>query len=359
MLGTIDRNEALERPAARKAFAHENLGSTFRVRRAQQSCFSLEQRLFVTAKTRLNPMATEALSNDHSAPNEHRPSSSVLGDLRVMLAEVYGARELLYQLALRDVSIRYKQAVMGFGWAVLIPLLVVFSGVIVRYAMATLSGQALGVADIAGVATKSVPWSFFVGAIGFATGSLVSNMNLVTKVAFPRAVLPISAIAAQAFDSAIALAALSVCLIASGTVRYGLALLWAPFLILLLLAFTLACGLLLSCANLFFRDVKYLVQVFLTFGIFVTPVLFESTFLGPVGSRIMMVNPLAPILEGLRLSITQGANLLEPITAVVGGQPVVVWSPLYLAWGIAASFVGLTLAAVLFQRLQYAFAESI
>ncbi len=283
---------------------------------------------------------------------------AALGDLRQMVQELGRSRELLYQLTRRDITIRYKQAVMGFGWALFMPLLIVFSGLVVQLALANFSGRTVSGAGLGGMAVKAVPWSFFVGAIGFATNSLVANMSLVTKVAFPRAVLPLSSVGAQCFDSAIAMASLVILLPLLGAVQLSWALLWVPVLLVLLVGFTGACALFLSCANLFYRDVKYIVQVLLTFGIFFTPVFFEPAMFGARGATIAMVNPMSPLLEGLRLSVTMGHNLLEPLsTTVASGAVVAVWSPWYLAYAIAVTVIGLPAAALLFYRSQYAFAE--
>jgi lipopolysaccharide transport system permease protein len=286
--------------------------------------------------------------------------SHAASDLARMAHDMVRSRELLYQLTRRDLTIRYKQAVMGFGWALFMPLMIVFSGLVVQLALANFSGRALSPAGLGGMAIKAVPWSFFVGAIGFATSSLVANMNIVTKVSFPRAVLPLSAVGAQCFDSGIAFAALAVLLPVLGAVVASWALLWIPLLLVLLVAFTTGCALLLSCANLFFRDVKYIVQVLLTFGIFFTPVFFEPAMLGARGASIAMINPMSPLLEGLRLSVTRGHNLLEPLTTTMAsGAVVTVWSPWYLAYACVITVVGLPAAALLFQRSQYAFAEYI
>jgi lipopolysaccharide transport system permease protein len=281
-----------------------------------------------------------------------------IGDLLQMARELRRSRELLYQLTRRDITIRYKQAVMGFGWALFMPLMIVFSGLVVQLALANFSGRTLSATGLGGMAVKAVPWSFFVGAIGFATNSLVANMSLVTKIAFPRAVLPVSAVGAQCFDSGIAIAALIVVLPLFGAVHASWSLLWVPVLLLLLVGFTTACALLLSAANLFFRDVKYIVQVLLTFGIFFTPVFFEPAMLGARGASIAMLNPMSPILEGLRLAITAGHNLLAPLTTTLpSGALVTVWSPVYLGYAVLITVIGLPAAALLFYRSQYAFAE--
>jgi ABC-type polysaccharide/polyol phosphate export permease len=284
---------------------------------------------------------------------------TLLGDLRDVAGDLWHYRELLYQITLRDVRIRYKQAVMGFGWAIFMPVLIIFAGLLVRLAVATVAGRHLDSAGIAGLVLKALPWSFFVGSIGFAVASLTGNMTLVTKIYFPREVLPISSMLAQLFDTAIGSLAVG-CLLIALKVHPTWSWLWVPSLALLLVAFTTGSCLLLACGNLFYRDVKYIVQVLLTFGIFFTPVLFEPAMVGPVASKIVMLNPLAPILEGLRLSVIEHHNLLEPITHISkAGVPFLVWHPWYLAYAAAWAIGGLIGSAVLFHRLEFVFAEYI
>src|SRR5688572_6897496 len=158
-------------------------------------------------------------------------AGGVLADLREIVTDIWQRRDLLYQLARRDVRIRYKQAVMGFAWAIFMPLLVVLAGFLIRLAMATVSGSELQTTTVAGLAVKSLPWAFFVGSIGFAVNSLTGNMNLVTKVYFPREVLPLASIGAQLFDTLIGTAGLLLILPILG-VRPSVALLWVPLLAL-------------------------------------------------------------------------------------------------------------------------------
>jgi len=134
-------------------------------------------------------------------------------------------------------------------------------------------------------------------------------------------------------------------------------LLWVPLLVLLIVLLTTGVCLFLSCANLFFRDVKYIVQVVLMFGIFVTPVFFEPAMLGGRAARLAMLNPLAPLLEGLRLALLAGHNLWQPLTLVQRGAEVVAWSPWWLAYSAVWAVGGLVVATALFHRLQYLFAE--
>jgi lipopolysaccharide transport system permease protein len=280
----------------------------------------------------------------------------MFADLKSASIEVWEHRELLEQLTRRDIKLRYKQAAMGFLWAVFMPCLIVLSGLIVRYAMAQISGATLRPSDIANIAVKGVGWAFFVGALGFATASLVGNANLVTKIYFPREVLPLSSVGAQSFDSSIGLITLVIILPFLG-VRIHPSLAWVPLLLVLLVLFTTGVSLFLACANLFFRDVKYIVQVVLMFGIFFTPIFFEPAMLGPKGAYLAMLNPLTGILEGLRLSIVEGHNLLEPLTVVVKGVPRVAWEPWELAYSAVIAVSGVIGSAVMFRRLQHLFAE--
>ncbi len=275
-----------------------------------------------------------------------------------VVRDVYAHRELLLQLTRRDITIRYKQAAMGFLWAILIPTIVVLAGVLVRFGIAVASGTKLPASEIGGIMVKAMPWSFFVGSISFASNSLTGNMNLVTKVAFPREVLPLSTVLAQGFDAAVAGSAVIVALFFVGG-TFSAQLLWVPVMLALFLAFTTAVSFFLACANLFFRDVKYLVQVFLTFGIFFTPVFFDASQFGPKG-RFLMINPLAPMLEGLRLAVIQGHNLLQPLTVLTPkGVPVLAWTPWYLLYSAVWAVGGLLLAVLLFHRAQDTFAEYI
>ena len=290
------------------------------------------------------PLVERVLSADDA--------TTMRGALRDLLAH----RDLLMQLAARDVRVRYKQAVMGFAWAILTPLLLVGAGTILRIAVATMAGAQLDPTDVGGIALKSFPWAFFAGAVGFAVQSITANISLVTKIYFPRAVLPLGVIAAHLFDLGIGVATLTVVLPFLGA-TWSPALLWVLPLLLLLVTFTAGAGVLLACANLFFRDVKYITQVLLTFGVFFTPVLFDAVAFGTRGARVLMLNPLAPILEGLRLAVMEGHNLLTPLVAATGAGAVPAWEPWYLLYSVCWSFGLLAFAVALFQRTQYLFAE--
>ncbi len=249
--------------------------------------------------------------------------------------------DLLYMLTLRDIKVKYKQSVMGFLWAILMPLIITCAGVIVKVGLAKVAGRAVRIDEIVGVSVKALPWAFFVASIRFATNCLTANANLVTKIAFPRAVFPLSAVASQLFDLGVATVVLVVVLVFA-PIPVTLAAAWAPVLLVILIVQVAGFGLLLSAANLFFRDVKYLVEVVLTFAIFFTPVFYDTALFGKWG-KVLLLNPVAPILEGLSACIASGR------------APDPGWTLYSAGWAAAL----LVIAPAVFQRLEPKFAESV
>jgi lipopolysaccharide transport system permease protein len=209
--------------------------------------------------------------------------------------------DLLYVMTARDIKIKYKQSVMGLMWAILMPAIIVGAGMLIRVAMAKMSGTPVSPDSLASITVKALPWAFFIGALRFATNSLTSNANLVTKINCPRIAFPASAVLSALFDLAVAVLPL-VAILAWAGVPFGAALLWVPLLIALLALLVSGLGFAFSAANLFFRDVKYIVEVILTFAIFFTPVFYEADMLGEWRFWILL-NPVAPILEGLRSAV--------------------------------------------------------
>ena len=257
------------------------------------------------------------------------------------IKELMRYRELLYMLSWREVRIRYKQSVMGLMWAVLMPVIITLAGVIIRVAATKLSGRPVSGADVGAIGVKALPWAFFISALRFGTVSLAGNSNLVTKIKFPRLVFPLSAVLTSLVDFAVASPLLLVLLPLSG-VHLSWTMLWAPVLFLVLILFTIGLTVLCSAANLFFRDVKYLVEVVLTFAIFFTPVLYDADMVGRWRSLILL-NPVAPVLEGLNATVVRG---LQPDFGWVAYSTVVA---LLFCWG-GISF---------FRRVEPRFAESV
>jgi lipopolysaccharide transport system permease protein len=284
-----------------------------------------------------------------TAPPEH----SVLADLREVVRDTSHSRGLIYELTLRDLRVRYKQAMMGFAWAILAPLLIVSAGVVARVGLMHMAGKPFAIAAVTGIVVKGLGWAFVSSAVGFCTTALTGNAHLISKVYFPRQTLPLSIVLASTFDSLIGIGALTVLLPLTGW-RPSVAVLWVPLLAAMLFVFTLAVGMIVACANLFYRDVKYIVQLFITFGVFFTPVFYEPAVLGGRWIALQMLNPIAPILEGLRLAVAEGHNLLVPIAQADG---FVTWSPFYLAYSAAVSLLLLISGTVVFHRAHFRFAE--
>jgi lipopolysaccharide transport system permease protein len=257
------------------------------------------------------------------------------------LHEIVRYRDLLYMLTWRDIRVRYKQSVMGLLWAILMPAAIVISGVVVRVAMARVANQALSMRDLTPVFVKSVAWAFFVSSVRQGTNSLISNSSLVTRIYFPRLVVPLSAVLANLFDFVVASCVLTVILACLG-VPISVNLLWVPPIVALLILLTAGLAIFLSAAGLFFRDVKYLVEIFVMFAIFVTPVFFSASILGR-WAWVLLLNPVAPLLEGMSDAV------------VLGQMPNLAW----LTYSTVAA-VGIFGGAVaIFRRLEPIFAECI
>ena len=250
-------------------------------------------------------------------------------------------RELLAMLTWREIAIRYKQTLMGFLWALLMPMVVVAAGILVRAAFTAISNKPLALSAAFTVAVKSVPWAFFVGAIRFATTSLVSNTNLVTKVSLPRAIFPIASVCSQLLDFAVAAAVLAIVL-AFGHAGVTWDVLWVVPLVLILVTLTRGISILTSAASLFYRDVKYLVEVFLTFAIFFTPVLYDVDMFSRL-RNLLLLTPVAPILEGLSDAVVKHET------------PPLPW----VGYSAAFALVLLVLSFWTFRKLDPLFAERI
>ena len=279
-------------------------------------------------------------------PSERQPAplptpTRLSGGPGTWLGEIVARRDLLAMLVWREVKVKYKQSVMGFLWAILMPALIVSAGVIVKYAFASLSGKPLQTSDVISVAVRSVPWAFFVSSIRFASTSLVSNANLVTKIYMPRVIFPIAAVLSQLIDLGVATVVLVVFLAFTGA-HASVQMLWLPLLLSIMVLMVTGVAIFLSAAALFLRDVKYIVEVIMTFAIFFTPVFYDVSMLGK-WAHILLLNPMAPLLEGIS-------------AAVLGrSMPVGGWV-LYSALTSVIIFVG---ALTFFKRTEPYFAESV
>ena len=258
-----------------------------------------------------------------------------------MFKELFQYRDLLFMLTFRDIRIRYKQAAMGFLWAIFMPLVAVAAGVLIKKAMAVISGQYVDTKGIISISVKVLPWTFFVSSLRFSVQSLVGNSPLITKIYFPRAVLPMASVLACLFDFGIAVIVLSVLL---AIFKFGVSIyiLWLPVLIILLVLFTAGLALFLSAANLFFRDIKYVVEIILMFGIFFTPVFYNAEQFGN-WKILLLLNPVGSILEAINHAV------------VLKEMPHLVW----VGYAAASSVLMLLIGGLFFHKNEPFFAENI
>lgn len=257
-----------------------------------------------------------------------------------MLEEQVRYRELLMAVVRRDLILRYKQAALGFGWAVLVPLLNMIVFTIVFTRVTTLETDApYPLFAYAGL----LPWALFASSIRFSASSLATNRDLITKVYFPREVFVFSAVIVALVDFLVASTVLFVLMAYFGVAPSG----WIfalPVILLVLMAFAAGVGLVVAMANLFYRDVKYLTEIVLTIWMFATSVLYPVRRVGGrTGELLAVLNPLTPIIEAFRAALI-GSAMPEPLHLGVAG---------------ISSFVVLGIGWLWFHRAEPVFAQEI
>jgi lipopolysaccharide transport system permease protein len=222
------------------------------------------------------------------------------------LGEFWRYRELLYFLTWRDVKVRYKQTAIGAAWAILQPFLtmVVFSVIFGGLMQVPSDGVPYPVFSYAAL----LPWNFFAGALNRSGNSLVYDANLISKVYFPRLILPLSAVLSLILDFGVAFVVLLVMMLFYGIVP-GIAVVTLPLFLLLAFMTALACGIWLSAVNVKYRDVAYAIPFLTQFWLFVTPVAYPSTIIPERWRLLYSLNPMAGVVEGFRWALLGQQNL--------------------------------------------------
>lgn len=267
-----------------------------------------------------------------------------------MIKETYAYRELLFAMVSRNIRVTYKQAAFGVMWVFFMPVMAITSGVMFRVVMALFSGQPLLVSDVIAVMVKTVPWLLFAGIVGGSSGCLIGNIGLITKIFFPRQIIPFSQILTKLFNFSISLGGLIVVLAlisifsseSESPVVLSLQLLWIPVALLILISMGTGIGLILGCANLFYRDVKYIVGVIMQFGIMFSLVYFTYEELGQWG-WLFLFNPVTSLLESMRMVVVEGA--IDPY----------MWP--WLAYSVTTAIVVCAIGSVVFRRAEGSFAD--
>ncbi len=254
--------------------------------------------------------------------------------------ELWRYRELLYFLTWRDVKVRYKQTVLGIAWVIIQPLatMAVFTLFLGRVGGIANQVENYALFVLAGL----IPWGFFSGAITSAANSVVGNQNLVTKVYFPRLIIPISAAGVGIVDLVVSLGLLAVMMVIFGALP-GINMIMLPMIILLLAIGSLGVGILLSALTVAYRDFRYVIPFTIQFWMFATPSIYlpiES--LGPTTQSFLPINPAYGLILNFRASVL--------------GLPID-WYSLSISGSLAiATFV---LGCLYFRRVERSFADII
>ena len=223
------------------------------------------------------------------------------GLLELRLREVWAYRELLYFFVWRDVKIRYKQTAVGVLWVVLQPVLTMLAFTLFFGRLAKLPSEGLPYPVFYFAAL--VPWTYFAYALQMTTNVVVDNQRLITKVYFPRLILPISAALSGLVDFAIGFGVLAIFTLAYG-IRPTLAALWLPALLALAFFTALGVGLWLSALNALYRDVRYVIPFLIQFWMFASPVAYPSSLVPLKWRWLYGLNPMAGVIDGFRWAIT-------------------------------------------------------
>lgn len=254
--------------------------------------------------------------------------------------DLWRYRELFYVLAWRDLAVRYKQTVLGVAWAILRPLLtvVVFTLIFQRIAnLPSEAGAPYALMVLAGV----LPWQFFSSALAEASASLVANSSLITKVYFPRMIVPLAAIVVALVDLFVSLVLLVALM---GWYRHvpGWQLAALPLLVAMAFLASLGPALWLSALNVRYRDFRYAIPFVLQLGLYISPVAFSSSLV-PEGWRLVYsINPMVGVIDGFRWAIL--------------GSPIY-WPGFAIGWAVIA--LSLWIGVHRFRRTERRFADII
>lgn len=236
-----------------------------------------------------------------------------------LLQEIWAYRELLYFLVWRDIKVRYKQTALGVAWVVIQPLLtmVVFTLFFGKLANVPSDGIPYPLFVYAGL----VPWTLFAYSLTESSGSLVSNQNLITKVYFPRLIIPLASVLAGLVDFTISFGVLLVLMLYYGVLP-TVFVFTIPLFVALAVMAALSVGIWLSALNVEFRDVRYTIPFLTQLWMFVTPLAYASSLIPPQWKVIYGLNPMAGVVEGFRWALL--GRTAAPGLLLAASVPVVV-----------------------------------
>ena len=254
------------------------------------------------------------------------------------ISDFWHYRELLYFLAWREVKVRYKQAALGAAWAIIQPLftMIIFTLFFGRLAGVPSDGIPYPLFSFCAL----VPWTYFAGTLSLAGNSLVSNANLVTKVYFPRVLLPAATVISGMLDFVIGSVFLFFMMIYYH-VKPGWNLLLVPVFVISMMLLALGISMLLAAINVRYRDVKYALPFIIQIWLFVTPIIYPVTFLPAKYQKVLALNPMAGIVEGLRACLFSAHQMP--------------WKLVEISW--AVTLLLLIVGALYFRKTERTFAD--
>lgn len=257
------------------------------------------------------------------------------------LRDLWIYRELVFFMVWRDLKVRYKQTMLGAAWAIIQPVLtmLVFNFIFGRVAKVPTDGIPYPIFSY----TALLPWGLFVAALNQASRSLTSNQNMITKIYFPRLVLPLSSILAGLVDFAIAFVIL-VGLMIYYQVTPSWNAIWAlPLFLLLALVTALGVALWLSAINVQYRDVNYALPFITQFWLFITPVAYSASIISEKWQLVYSLNPMAGVVNGFRWALLNAGN----------GPDAALWV------SVAISLLVLVSGLFYFKNMERTFADTI
>jgi lipopolysaccharide transport system permease protein len=248
----------------------------------------------------------ESLSPQTDQPKARLKLQARKGWKAIDLAEVWQYRELLWILAQRDIKVRYKQSILGILWAIIPPLfnMLIFTFIfmiVLKVDTNTVSeGLPYPIFNFVG----NVPWALFAGCLSSMGNSMVSNQQLITKVYFPRLVIPFSAVLSCLVDFAVAMLILFIMMgWYHSSIHIGWQILLTPLFILLAVLSAVSVGIWLAALNVEFRDIRFVIPILIQLWMYASPVMYSAHRL-PAGLKIIyQLNPMATVLNGMRWSL--------------------------------------------------------
>jgi len=274
----------------------------------------------------------------------HRPIEYIRrprsGWFDLALGELWTYRDLLWTLVWRNLTVRYKQSLIGIAWAIIKPVMqmIIFSVVFGRLARMPSDGFPYPVFLYAGL----LPWTYFSSTISSASGSLLAGGNMINKVYFPRMILPFSYLFTSLVDLALSMVVLFAMMFwFRADIVFGSHMLLFPFFLIPAIAFAGGLSLWLSALAVRYRDIHHLIPYALQMGMFVTPVVYAVNLLPKTYQWVLQLNPMTGVVEGFRWSLL--------------GKPVQGWG--CIAIGFLLSFVVLLSGMIFFRRVERTLAD--